>query len=101
MSAPCPVFGFAVEFTLHAELPGAVNDTLATAFEVEVLDARGLVGERASCDRLSFIVRSEASQATDADVRAVEAWAAARPGIIHARVGPIVDLSADAVNPFR
>ena len=92
MSAPCPVFAFTVELVLHPEVQDAVKAELAKTFHEEFLDARGLIATRVAGIGLAFVVQSEASQATDADVRAVEAWARPRREIIRARVGPIVDL---------
>jgi hypothetical protein len=89
------VFGFAVELALQPNVRDTVKIALAKAFEVEVLDARGLVAARAPGDGLSFVVRSEASQATDADVRAAEAWASARQEILRVRIGPLVDLAEE------
>jgi hypothetical protein len=41
------------------------------------------------------ILKSEASQATDADRQAIQAWAATRREIVRLDVGQLVDLSAD------
>ena len=93
MSAPCPVFGFMVDLVLEPQVRDAARAALADTFQIEVLDTRGLVAERAPASGLTYVVRSEAGQATDADARAVQAWASAHDEIIQARVGPIVDLS--------
>ena len=95
MSAPCPVFGFEV----RAEIRPVDDDRRALwlALETDFLAERGLVARRIALGGvLSFAVTSEASQATDADRRALEAWAATRPEILSMRVGPLVDLATVA-----
>jgi len=96
MSAPCPVFGFEVRSEIRA-----VDDddrrALWRALETDFLTARGLVARcLAFGGVLSFAVTSEASQATDADRNALQAWAATHSEIISMRVGPLVDLAAVA-----
>ena len=71
---------------LALEAPGRWTDrapsgTIGTAGRAE--------GEAGAMDR---VVYSEASQATEADRRAIEFWASARPEIDAVRLGPIVDL---------
>lgn len=96
MSAPCPVFGFEA----HAEIRPVDDDdrrALWRAVETDFLAGRGLVARFLAFEGvLSFAVTSEASQATDADRKALEAWAATRPEILSLRVGPLVDLAAVA-----
>ena len=96
MSAPCPVFGFEV----RAEIRPVDDDdrrALWLALETDFLAERGLVARCIALGGvLSFAVASEASQATDADRRALEAWAATRPEILSMRVGPLVDLATVA-----
>jgi hypothetical protein len=82
-----------VDLVLEPGIRDDARAALADTFEAEVLEARGLVAERGPGSGLTFVVRSEASQATDADVRAVEAWARDHRAIVRAQVGQIVDLS--------
>jgi uncharacterized protein YggL (DUF469 family) len=97
VSAPCPVFGFLVEVeTLEALTSEQLHD-LRLAFDRDVLERRGLVcDERSSGRRWSFVVRSEASQGTDADRDAVEAWTRTRSDIVSARIGPLLDFASAA-----
>jgi uncharacterized protein YggL (DUF469 family) len=97
MSAPCPVFGFLVEFELADTLSVEQTRQLRLAMERDVIEPRGLVcDERSSGRRWSFVVRSEASQATDADRVAVEAWADTRFEVVAARIGPLLDFASAA-----
>ncbi len=67
------------------------------ALVAEVFDPRGLRGGcLAHGNTLHFAVSSEASQATDADRTAVEAWARARQELVAIRLGPLTDLAAAA-----
>ena len=94
MSAACPQLGFSVELDMVHSASDATVTRLRRSFE-ELIEARGLVRKTERGGRTwTFVVRSEASQATDADRTAVMAWADARGEIIAARVGPIVDLGA-------
>ena len=70
---------------------------LCLAFVRDVIEPRGLVvDQRSSGRRWSFVVRSEASQATDLDREAVQAWTQARPEIVSARIGPLLDFASAA-----
>jgi hypothetical protein len=96
MSAPCPVFGFEARAETHP-IDDDDRRALWRALELDLLAQRGLVARcLAFGSRLSFAVTSEASQATDADRQALEAWAATRPEIVSVDVGPLVDLAAIA-----
>lgn len=97
MSAPCPVFGFEVVFRIVPGLGEAAARALWDDFIAGPIDGRGLVcGGGPSEGRWSHLVSSDAGQATDADREAVATWAAARPEIVAAEVGPLVDLSSAA-----
>ena len=96
MSAACPIFGFEGWFDTRT-LDDAQRASLWQALVNEVLDTRGLHGRcLARGNTLNFAVSSEASQATDADRAALEAWARARPESVDVRLGPLTDLAADA-----
>ncbi|HEX2781516.1 MAG TPA: 50S ribosome-binding protein YggL [Gemmatimonadaceae bacterium] len=91
MSAPCPEFGFAVTI----EPPGGPGPRERPTFDealAALLASRGLSVEAGRAGMRRFIVRSEASQATDADREAVRAWLAARPDVRDARVSDLIDL---------
>jgi uncharacterized protein YggL (DUF469 family) len=97
MSAPCPVFGFLVELEMIETLTAEQLRDLRRAFSRDVMESRGLVcDERATGRRWSFVVRSEASQATDADRSAVEAWTRLHSEIASARIGPLLDFASAA-----
>ena len=97
MSAPCPVFGFVVEFEMSEALSSDQLRDVRLAFLAQVAEARGLViDERRRDHRWTFLVRSEASQATDADRRAVEAWAQEQRAIVAVGVGPLLDFASAA-----
>lgn len=81
-------------FTIDADLPpmSAADSEALLASLTAVLQARGLERDGAAArDRWSLVVRSEASQATDADRQAVQDWAAQHPRI-RVRVGDLTDL---------
>jgi len=88
--AACPILGFAVQLELA---PGANADALWRAF-IALLEGRGLQygdsGE--SPPTLSWLVSSEAGQATELDREAVVDWLKARAEIADFGVGPLVDL---------
>ena len=97
MSTPCPVFGFTVEFEMATTLTSDLLRVLRAAFLEEIMEPRGLTyAERSGEHGWSIVVRSEASQATDADRQAVEAWARARREVIAITVGPLLDLASAA-----
>ena len=94
MSAPCPVFGFRVELSLALGLSERTVGDLWRDFRRSIVEGRGLTCERESSgDRWSMTLRSEASQATDADREAVTQWGADRSEIESLEVGPLVDLA--------
>jgi uncharacterized protein len=97
VSAPCPVLGFLVEWEFAEALGSDQARDVHLAFIRDVIEPRGLeCEERSSGCRSSFVVRGEASQATDADRAAVEAWTRARPEIASARIGPLLDFASAA-----
>ena len=92
MTAPCPIFGFVVELQLRRDLDGADGDRVGKAFTHELLEGRGLVcGPAYHGARWSFVVQSEAGQATEMDREAILAWARGRAEIGKAEVGPLID----------
>jgi uncharacterized protein YggL (DUF469 family) len=97
VSASCPVFGFLVELEAMEALTSEQLRDLRLAFDRDVIEPRGLViDERSSGRRWSFIVRSEASQATDSDRDALQAWTQTRSEIVSARIGPLLDFASVA-----
>ena len=92
--AACPVLGFAVQLELA---PGADATVLWRAFE-SLLEGRGLqsVDAGESPPTISWLVSSEAGQATELDREAVVAWLGARSEISDYGVGPLVDLERTA-----
>lgn len=97
MAAPCPIFGFLVELEMADTLSAEQIRQLRRAFERDVIEPRGLLcDDRSIGGRWSFVVRSEASQATDADRSAVDAWTQTRAEIQSARIGPLLDFASAA-----
>jgi hypothetical protein len=92
MSNACPQFGFTVEFDLVPDLAWDESRRLRDAL-MTFAAARGLVcDDRGSPPRWSLVVRSESSQATDADRRSIADWASTRREITATRLGLLVDL---------
>ena len=86
------MYGFTVRFRMREGLDDAMETRLTDAF-LQVLAARGLVTSGGfSGTRWSHVIRSEASQATDADRAAVADWASHRAEIEERDIGDIVDL---------
>lgn len=91
------MFGFLVEWELAETLSSEQIRDVHLAFVRDVIEPRGLMrDEHSSGRRASFALRSEASQATDADRDAVEAWTHARSEIASARIGPLFDFASAA-----
>ena len=91
MTAPCPSFGFLV--TLAFRL--GMDEHRRRAFRdtwIEFLEQRGLYCAGGGGDSGEYVVASDASQATDTDRRAVEAWIAQRPELSAWNVGELIDL---------
>lgn len=88
MSAPCPVFGFTLQFRLAS---GANDLVLVDALTRDVIEPRSLslLGRTAP----GYMVRGDGLQATDADRQAVIAWLEERRDLASFTVGPIVDLA--------
>lgn len=88
MSAPCPDFGFRVS----VRVPGHAVRQLLEAMDAW-LAARGLL---ASLSRhggtLTWMVSSEAGQATEADRAAVVEWAREHGVLAESDIGPLGDL---------
>lgn len=94
VTAPCPIYGFIAKYELVSQLDEAEETALTDSF-LELLEARGLVSSGGfNGTRWSHVVRSEASQATDADRVAVHDWATSRAEIRDGVCGPIVDLES-------
>jgi uncharacterized protein YggL (DUF469 family) len=94
MSAPCPVFGFRIELALTFGLSEQSIGGLWRDFRRDVVVARGLSCERqVRGEHWSMIIRSEATQATDADREAVTRWGTGRREIASLEVGRLVDLA--------
>jgi uncharacterized protein YggL (DUF469 family) len=94
VSAACPIFGFTLTCALRAPLGEDGEGALTDAF-LRFAASRGLVCSGGfSGTRWSMTVHSDAGQATDADRAAAESWAAARPEIVSATSGTLVDLDS-------
>lgn len=90
MTAPCPVFRFYVELDLD-EMRRDEADDLWRSF-MAMIEQRGLVADGGrGQQQWTYMLHSEASQATDLDRAAVEQWAASRREIEAARVGELFD----------
>jgi uncharacterized protein YggL (DUF469 family) len=96
MSAPCPTFGFLVMMELAATEAGVMADLRASW--LDFLETRGLycAGGNTNEPRqaeLKFVVASEASQATENDREAVQAWLGARHELRAWSIGALEDFS--------
>jgi uncharacterized protein YggL (DUF469 family) len=92
MSAPCPALGFVVTMrpvTVDADLDVIVDDFLD---HVESHDLQTAGSGEAV---LSFVVRREGSQATDADRASIREWSARWSTLAAIEIGDIVDLGDD------
>lgn len=92
MTAPCPSFGFVVAIEPRPEL----DEFQRTRFWdewTELLEQRGLYCGGGGGDTHEYVVASDASQATDADREALQAWLAERPEVSRWHVGALIDLS--------
>ena len=92
MTAPCPSFGFIVTMEPRAHLDATARERLWADW-LAFIERRGLYCAGGGGDSLEYVIASEASQATDADRAAVEAWLAARDDLRAWRVGELIDLS--------
>jgi hypothetical protein len=96
VSAPCPALGFVVDLEPAPGLPADRIAALRAAWTA-FLDGRGLhAREQRRGTQLRFEVESEASQATQNDRAAAEAWLAARAELARCTVGDIHDLRPDS-----
>jgi uncharacterized protein YggL (DUF469 family) len=88
MTAACPELGFAI--TLECT-DASARATVRDAF-VAFAESRGLSAAGGGDAVQRYVVRRDGGQAIDADREAAAAWAAARPALVRATVGPLVDL---------
>ena len=95
MTAPCPTFGFTVAMVRVASLEAVGRVSLVDAWNT-FLENRGLycTGQWREDVRAEYTVLSEASQATEADRLAAEAWLAERRELREWRVGALDDFGA-------
>lgn len=91
MSAPCPILGFIILIELRDSADDAHADALRAALG-ELLESNGLTLAGGGRRRSRFVVRREGSQATEADRRLVEGWAAERGDVASVTVSDLVDL---------
>jgi uncharacterized protein YggL (DUF469 family) len=92
VTAPCFMLGFLVELEVDETISSGRHDALWQTF-MGVVEERGLVADGGTGrKRWSYMLRSEASQASDMDRKAIQAWAESRVEIAAVRVGPLVDL---------
>lgn len=96
MSAACPEYAFDVTLRLAPQLDADARAALRRAFAA-LLDARGLVADGGGDAVLRHTVARDGGQAVDADRDAVREWARARPEIVDATVGPLVDLGDPSI----
>jgi uncharacterized protein YggL (DUF469 family) len=95
MSAPCPTFGFLVVMELASSIEESANRELRDSW-IGFLETRGLTCAGAGTAdetraKLKFVVTSEASQATETDREAAEAWLASRRELRAWQVGALED----------
>lgn len=94
MSAPCPTFGFLVVLELASPIDAGANRDLQDSW-IGFLETRGLYCTgRGTVDdaraALEYVV-SEASQATETDREAAQAWLASRRELRGWHVGALED----------
>ncbi len=94
MSAPCPEYGFTFACRLAPGLDAAAAHALRDAF-AQALESRGLAAAGGPTPDAGWhhVISRDGGQAIDADRDALEAWAAARPEIVAATAGPLLDLN--------
>jgi uncharacterized protein YggL (DUF469 family) len=81
-----------VEAKLHPGFGKAAIDVLWADLTAELLEPRGLILTSADgVAHWSFVVQSEAGQATDDDREAVLAWARRRTEIVGVEASQVVD----------
>jgi uncharacterized protein YggL (DUF469 family) len=95
MSAPCPTFGFLVVMELATTIDASAKRELRDSW-IGFLETRGLTcadGGTADETRaeLKYVVASEASQATETDREAAQAWLASRRELRVWQVGGLED----------
>lgn len=95
MSTPCPTFGFLVVMEPASPIDASTNREHRDAW-IGFLETRGLTcagGGTTNETRaeLKFVVTSEASQATETDREAAEAWLASRGELRAWHVGALED----------
>jgi uncharacterized protein YggL (DUF469 family) len=94
MTVPCPALGFHVVLESAADLDGRGHDAFLEAW-IDFLEKRGLYCGGGGRDRMEFVVASEASQATENDRVAAQAWLASRPELRSWQVGDLEDLNRE------
>lgn len=92
MTAPCPALGFCVVIDVTGD-SAVPLDELRRAW-TDFLETRGLYCMSTEGRPLTFVVASEASQATETDRAAARTWLTARPELRAWSVGDLEDLRA-------
>ena len=92
MTAPCPTYGFVVTIAFAPECDQDTHSAFSDAL-IELLEAHGLYCAGGGGDTQEYVVASEATQATDADRKMVEAWLAGRRDLTRWEVGRLIDLT--------
>ena len=92
MTAPCPSYGFVVTIAFAPECDEDTRSVFSHAL-IELLEGHGLYCAGGGGDAQEYVVAGEATQATDADRKVIEAWLAARRDLSHWEVGQLIDLT--------
>lgn len=92
MTAPCPSYGFIVSIAFATECDEDARFVFSDAW-IELLETNGLYCAGGGGDSQEYVVAGEATQATDADRKVVEAWLAARSELSQWEVGQLIDLT--------
>lgn len=88
------MLGFVVSFQIGDQMSDEQRLALWADF-TRTIEVRGLCCDAGATGAMSsHVVRSEASQATDADREAVLDWARAHDLIFSIDVGPLIDLAS-------
>jgi len=93
VSAACPAFGFELVLRSTPGLDAAGRRALEDALAATVA-SHGLSAARTGG---RYVITRDGGQAIDADRDVLRAWAAGRPEVAAATVGPLVDLHEVAI----
>ena len=92
MAAPCPTLGFFVSMEVNPSVDSNAWTALWDDW-IDMLEGRGLRCGGGGSERHEYAITGDASQATEQDRIAVEAWLTQHPNVTAWNVGPLHDLA--------